>query len=321
MVARAAIVVVVEDPADLGERADVVLGRRTPGLSRRAARASGLDGRLRINGRRATPSTRVALGDRLELDTSASETTAPGSMPDVEVLCATTRFVYVDKPAGMHTHRLRPSDPPCVADVVARRFPECATASEHPREGGAIHRLDRETSGVLAFARSRRDWTAGRRAIESGAFKLYLAVASGVPRWPDRLPGATLVTEAFPDPPPWMPAPSGSGFELRSRIGRGRDPTRQAVRVDGTPAVSRVWPLRPGPATTWSVAVQLLTGRRHQARVHLASVGLPIVGDARYGPEGSAGPLHLRAVTLRLDDEDGPVHAAAPMGWPTFAPP
>ncbi|HET6585362.1 MAG TPA: S4 domain-containing protein, partial [Nannocystaceae bacterium] len=121
-----AITHVVGAEEDVGERADVVLARRVPALSRRVARALALRGQLKIDGHAAPPSTRVALGQslRLELGPAAA---APAGEPTI--LATTDRFVYADKPSGWHTHRLRPDDPPSLVDWVSSRHPECAAAS------------------------------------------------------------------------------------------------------------------------------------------------------------------------------------------------
>lgn len=282
---RAAIVVVVDDPDDDGARADVVLGRRTSGLSRRVARQLALAGHLRIDGRPAPPSARVHLGARLELH--AARTDDP--LPTFDLLLATDDYVFVAKPGGVHTHRLRPSDPPALADAVAARFPDCSTASDDPREQGVLHRLDVETTGVVAFARHPAAWRTGRAAITSEAHKIYLAITDLSPR---RHPALRPIDEPCP-----VLAADVQGFELTAPLGRG--PGRGvAIRADGRPAITRLWCI--AEHDDWgAVALRLLTGRRHQARAHLAHLGAPIRGDARYGSRES-GPLLLHAARLEL---------------------
>jgi 23S rRNA pseudouridine1911/1915/1917 synthase len=270
---------------DAGERADVVLGRRVPGLSRRAARALALAGHLRVDGRPAAPSHRVAVGQRLELTAPAAPAPAP---PALVILAVTPGLVYVDKPAGLHTHRLRPDEPPALADLVAAVHPECAAASLDPREGGAVHRLDRGTSGVVAFARGPAVHAAARAAFAAGLVgKRYLA----------------LVT--CPEGLVWPPAadrwrrPDGDALELSAPLGPGDRRSRVVVRPDGQPSHTRVERPEPRGAGRARVALALRTGRRHQARVHLAWIDLPIVGDDVYGG-APAGRLHLHALELDL---------------------
>ena len=288
---------------DDGERADVVLGRLLAGVSRRLARELALAGRLRVDGERAPPSRRVRPGARLELVAPAG----PVGVPEGPALLATTdAFCYVAKPAGVHTHRLRPTDPPALADWVAARFPECLAAGADPREGGAVHRLDRGTSGVLAFARTPAAYARAREALAAAAVvKHYMAVTT-----------CPFEHEWPPPVEPWLGRPGGDEVEVCAPLGPGFGRDRIAVRPRGQPARTRVAPRGPpGARRMW--ALQLLTGRRHQARVHLAWLGLPIVGDELYGGEPAA-RLYLHALTLDLSPAvagERAVTAALPRGF------
>jgi 23S rRNA pseudouridine1911/1915/1917 synthase len=291
-------------PEDVGARADVVLGRRVPGLSRRVARELALAGRLTVDGRRAPPSHRVRQGERLEL-TAPVAPVVPVDGP--ELLHVSDALVYVAKPAGIHTHRLRPGDPPALSDWVAARFPECAAAGLDLREGGAVHRLDRGTSGVVAFARAREAFVAAREAFAAARVgKHYLAVTT------------CPIDHPWPPPPdPWLDLDDPRHVEVRAPLGPGFGRDRVAVRRSGQPARSRVAPQSPpGARRLWSI--ELLTGRRHQARVHLAWLGLPILGDELYGGEPAA-RLYLHALRLDLSAAiagERPVTAPMP---PEFA--
>jgi 23S rRNA pseudouridine1911/1915/1917 synthase len=278
-----------------------------------------LEGRLRVDGRRAGPSTRVRLGQTLTLCWSPME--AP---PAVSILRVTERFVYADKPAGIHTHRQRPSDAATLADAVAIAHPECRTASAHPREHGAVHRLDRTTSGVVAFARHAAAWEAARRGLSDGRVdKLYLAICRSVGRLPPGRPstnGGDEGDEAFPVTA--LPAQLRSMraprcLRVDAPLGHAEHRGRVKVRDDGLEALTIVWP-GSVPERSGEVVVCLLrlrTGRRHQARVHLAHIGLPIVGDAVYGqPEGAERPLlhALRLDLSRVCPGERPVDAPLP---------
>ncbi len=294
----------VTEAEDDGQRADVVLGRRMPGLSRRMARRMALDGHVRLDGRRIAPSTRVRLGQVLEIVWTVHEDAA--STSDVEILAVTDDYVFAAKPAGLHTHRLRPDQPPTLADHVALHHPECTSASPDPREGGAVHRLDLETSGVVVFARNRAAWNAARRAFASGAVhKRYLAICHAPKAWPppDRedLPGFV------------EPEAGTDALWVRAPIGRGPRRDRAAVSLRGPKATTRIERLSVSADGSFVLAgLDLVTGRRHQARVHLAFVGMPIVGDVKYGrDDGSGLPLMLHAAWIDLGPLARPV--AAPL--------
>lgn len=193
------------------------------------------------------------------------------SMP--RVVFADAAIVVVDKPSGIPSVPARtPLDP---VDVAAR-----LTARFGPLE--AVHRLDRDTSGLLVLARSTAARAALGRAFEHGdVTKRYLAVVAGQP-----------------------PQPSG---ELHLPLAPDRDrPPRQ--RVDpllGRRAATRWTTLATSAAAGHpSMAlVQLtpLTGRSHQLRVHLAWLGCPILGDRLYGGDRPPGhPLALHAFALDL---------------------
>jgi 23S rRNA pseudouridine1911/1915/1917 synthase len=314
------------DARDEGERADVVLARRHAELSRRIVRRLGLEGHLRVDGARAAPSTRVRAGQIIELH--VAEHAAPEA---ARVLVVTERFVYVDKAAGVATHRLGPHEPPALADAVAIVHPECASASVSAREGGAVHRLDLETTGVVAFARDRTAWLAGRAAFsQSGAVdKRYVALA--------RSHGATSVGEA-PWPPPedrWWRHASPEvasalqsdlrvAIEVRAPLGkgdRGQVTTSElGLAAHTTIALLAIARCADAPSDAWHAMflLRLHTGRRHQARVHLHALGWPIVGDRRYGGEAVEPPASLMLHAAHLDlgaTLDGEPAVQAP--WPS----
>ncbi|PRQ07953.1 RluA family pseudouridine synthase [Enhygromyxa salina] len=328
--------------ADADERADVVLGRRIPALSRRQARSLARAGKLRVDGQRQPPATRVRAGQRLELELELAEDLAAPALDQLELLASTEDFIYVHKPAGVHTVALTPAQPGVLATAVAAAFPDCAEASEDPREAGAVHRLDRPTSGVVAFARSREAWSRARAGFsEERVAKCYLAVCSPTAQpfpWPPLMPAGglqgwlALAGEAagkFDD------AQLGSvladterltgaeGVRIRSAIGPDGQ-KRSAVRLEGRRASTVVLPLaQHGPH--WLVRLMLETGRRHQARVHLAWIGLPILGDPIYGTATTArAAIHLHAFELDLSGicpGERPVYAPPPLGfWPPRAP-
>jgi 23S rRNA pseudouridine1911/1915/1917 synthase len=338
---------------DAGERADVVLGRRIPALSRRQARALARVGKLRIDGRRQPPAARVATGQTLELELELeSERSNIPELGELEILAQTERFIYVHKPAGVHTVALTPAQPGVLATAVAQRWPECASASEDPREGGAVHRLDQPTSGVVAFARSPEVWARARAGFtEERVAKHYLAVCEHSPTgwsWPPALPESGLrgwiePASEFDDAdadelselrerlgpligeglePPWS-----SAVRIRAAIGREGGQQRSAVRLDGRRASTVVRPLAAAD-NRWLVRLLLETGRRHQARVHLTWVGLPILGDPVYGraaPDDTRAPtMHLHAFAIDLSTvfaAEHPVYATPPPGfWPPARP-
>jgi len=203
---------------------------------------------------------------------------APADAAGIHVLHADADMVVVVKPAGMPSVPARTMlDPPC----VARQLRD----AHGPLE--AVHRLDRDTSGVLVLAR-----TAAARAALGLAFetrrarKRYLAIVHGRPK------------------------PSAGILHLPLASDPRRPPRSMVDPIHGRPATTR-WRLLAAPFLErhWSlVELEPVTGRSHQLRVHLAWLGLPIVGDRLYGRDGPAtaarttpgGPLALHASWLEI---------------------
>jgi tRNA pseudouridine32 synthase / 23S rRNA pseudouridine746 synthase len=209
---------------------------------------------------------------------SASCSASDPPPPDgLRVVFADDDLVVVDKPPGMPSVPARTaSDPPAVAVMLALRY--------GPLE--AVHRLDRDTSGLLVLARSHAARRSLGRAFESAAVsKRYHAVVRGA-----------LPADAGAIHLPLAADPARAPRQRVDPILGRRATTRWRVRAR---AAAGDGPAADGPLTL--VELEPVTGRSHQLRVHLAWLGCPIVGDRLYGrdPQPSA-ILALRAVSLTL---------------------
>jgi 23S rRNA pseudouridine1911/1915/1917 synthase len=264
------------------------------GLGRAAVKRAFLLGEVRVGGRRARASDPARPGALVSIeleDAAGSPTPDPGAA--LVVLLEHPRLLVVDKPAGVAVHPLAPGEGGTLANAVVARHPECASASPDPREGGAVQRLDTDTSGCVAFARDREAWEEIHRALqERRVDKLYLALVAG------RVTAGGVVS-----------------VPLAQRGGRAV-PAPDALAEERLRAKG----LRPRAAETrWEVArrferhtllrVRILTGVMHQIRAHLAHLGHPVAGDPLYGGEAAAvAGLHrqfLHASRLALDAPGG----------------
>jgi len=251
-------------PAALaGERVDRAVALLT-GLARSEVASLVEAGGVRLSGSVVTTRSRkVAEGDVLEVDVPehVEAVAAAESAVDVAVVYADDEVIVVDKPPGLVVHPGSGNPDGTLVNGLLARFPDMAGVGTDPSRPGIVHRLDKGTSGLLVVARCERsyEWLVEQlkqRLIE----RVYLALVAGA-----------------------VEAPGGL---IDAPIGRGEtDPTRMVVSARGKEARTRYEVLArfsdPIPATF--VECRLETGRTHQIRVHLAAIGHPVLGDARYG--------------------------------------
>ena len=272
-------------PAALaGERVDRVVAMLT-GLTRAEVADLVTAGAVRVGGRPVSSrSRRVSEGEVVEAavpDALPPPATEADPAVDVPVVFADAEVVVVDKPAGLVVHPGAGHATGTLVQGLLARFPDIAGAGD-PARPGIVHRLDAGTSGLLVVARTPAAHASlvgqlSARTVE----RTYVAVVLG------RVEAAAGLVDA--------------------PVGRsGGDPTRMTVSARGREARTRYEVLarfaEPVPAT--ELACRLETGRTHQIRVHLAAIGHPVAGDARYGGHRPALALdrpYLHAHRLAFD--------------------
>lgn len=245
------------------------------GVGRAAVKRAFLQGRVRVNGRRARASDPAGPGMVVVLDLPGpAGAPVPDAGDPLRVLAGTDRWLVADKPAGVATHPLRDGERGTLANAVASEYPECAEASLEPREGGAVHRLDADTSGCVLFARDREAWTFLRGQLTARTMeKVYLALVSG------RVSAAGVCS-----------------VPLAQRGGRSvpvpeRDPGERLPSRTGTPRPAETrWVVGHAFARHTLLEVRIPTGAMHQIRAHMAFLGHPVVGDVDYGGAAAALP-------------------------------
>jgi len=266
-----------------GERIDRVVALVT-GQSRSAVAALIRGGGVLVSGQPVTSRhVRVAAGTRLSVEIApvpagvGLEPAEPGSVP-FTVVFEDDDLIVVDKPAGVVVHPGAGHRTRTLAAGLLARYPDLASAARigagDPLRPGIVHRLDKDTSGLLVVARNPTAW----RALAA-----QLAARTMGRVYETLLLGRLGAEEGTVDAP----------------IGRSsRDRTRMAVTIAGRAARTRYRVLArfEEPVETTLAEVRLESGRTHQIRVHLAAIGHPVAGDARYG--GTLAPAVRAAIGL-----------------------
>jgi 23S rRNA pseudouridine1911/1915/1917 synthase len=234
-------------------------------------------GLVRINGRRSKKSEIVSADDRIEVaSTNRRAVIEPNADLALEVLHEDAALIVVNKPGGVPCHPIHADERDTVMNAVVARFPEIGTVGVKPLEGGLVHRLDNGTSGALLIARNRGTFDKLRDAIRAGRIaRRYEALVAGV------LERKTEIDS---------PIAHHAKNARKMIVG---DPSSANPKRAGRAASTVVEPLRRvGEFTLLSIAPK--TGSRHQIRVHLSSIGHPIVGDTLYGGPASESLAHGR---------------------------
>jgi 23S rRNA pseudouridine1911/1915/1917 synthase len=274
-------------PAGRALRADRIVADAA-GLSRSFVQRLIEDGRLTLDGRPIKSNTLLEPGMQLELDVPPPTPldAEPDDIP-LTVLYEDDDVLVIDKPAGLVTHPA-PGHPrgTLVNALIARGGAEAYGAIAGVQRPGIVHRLDRDTSGLILVARNDGAQQALMAQLKERRIKkTYIALVAGSP-----------------------PAEQG---RIEAPIGRDpRHRIRMAVVPDGRQATT-IYRVRQHLGEWTLLELDLITGRTHQLRVHLSSIGLPIAGDpiyatgtARRGPDG-LGRLFLHSWRIEFVAVDG----------------
>ena len=250
-----------------GQRLDHVLAELLTEYSRTRIKSWIEAGQILVNGEKRRPKDKVLGGEQVEVDAALPEAVPvePESI-GLQIAYEDRHVLVIDKPAGLVVHPGAGNEAGTLQNALIHFDPSLA---QLPR-GGIVHRLDKDTTGLLVVARTLEAHTALVRALEAREIEReYEAICQGV---------------------------MTAGGTVDAPIGRHPvDRVRQAVREDGREAITHYRVLQRFRGHT-HIRLQLETGRTHQIRVHMAHIHYPLVGDRVYGgrlllPKGASEQL------------------------------
>jgi 23S rRNA pseudouridine1911/1915/1917 synthase len=246
-----------------GERLDkIIMAHIGERLSRAQVQTLIEEGMVLVDGRTVKPGAKLKGGERIQLSIPVRdepEKVQPENIT-LNVIYEDDDLAVIDKPAGMVVHPGELNESGTLVSAALHRWPQIAAMNIEEKRAGIVHRLDKDTSGLIIIAkhdRARRNLMAQfqDRSVE----KIYTALLE---KRPQTLTGR-------------IEAPIGRDPKQRKRM---------AVLREGKPAISEYTVIDDQFIEDYAlVKVRLLTGRTHQIRVHMAFIGCPIVGDQVYG--------------------------------------
>lgn len=249
--------------AAAGERLDRWLAAAAPDLSRNRIKALVLEGRVAIEGRTVSePSCRIKPGTSVVLTLPPPTPAVPEAQAiPLDIVYEDEQLLVVDKPAGMVVHPAPGSPDRTLVNALIAHCGDSLTGIGGVQRPGIVHRIDKDTSGLLVVAKSDAAHEGlARQFAEHSLARRYIAVVWGMP---EKVKGT-----------------------VEGNIGRHpKDRKRNAVLTPpaGKPAITHYRVLRASGTGAAMLECRLETGRTHQIRVHMASIGHPLIGDPLYG--------------------------------------
>lgn len=278
------------------KRLDKFLVEKMPQYSRSKLKKMIEQGFVTVN--KAIPSVHQFLKEQDLIAVTIPEKKEPEPIPELEVLAKGDGYLVINKPAGMLTHHAQGTNHEAtVADWLIANYPEAKTVGD-PERPGIVHRLDRDTSGAMLLALTQSMYESLKGQFHDRQIKkTYIA----------------LVHEN-------LPTKSGT---IDKPIGRSKKDGRMAARTKALSESDREAITDYEVITSYKkfdlVKAYPKTGRTHQIRVHLMSLGHPIVGDKIYTIHGQKkvielGRIFLHATALEFTDEQGKlIHVSSPL--------
>lgn len=251
--------IIFVDENDENKRLDSFLSEITPGVSRSKIQSLIKNGGVKLNDEAKKPSYQLKENDKIEFELPQDEEIKiePQNIP-LEIVYEDENMLVVNKPSGMLTHPTAIERENTLVNALLYHFGDNLSDINGVFRRGILHRLDRNTSGLLMIAKNNKAHEFLANQIKEHTItKKYRAVVKGVVEKDE--------------------------FEIDSPIGRNpNQPHKMAVREDGKPSKTIVKILERFKDATY-LELTLVTGRTHQIRVHMKSINHPVYNDTLYG--------------------------------------
>jgi len=249
------------------ERIDKFICSLFPDVSRRFFQNAIKNGEILVNEKTVSPSYKLKQGDQIKINIKKSPQVDLGVKPEknipFEIIFENSDFLVVNKPAGISVHPSEKEPSGTLVNGLLEKYPEIENIGEDKLRPGIVHRLDKETSGILIVAKTQKSFEHFKKLFQDRKVqKTYLAWVWGTPK---------------------NQTGKISDFTGKSR----KNPTKQAVSANPDKLINPKEALTFYKVTKDSSEKSLLelqpkTGRKHQLRLHLHSIGHPILGDKKY---------------------------------------
>ena len=283
---------------EAGERLDAWLTQKNPRTSRTFFQKLIKAGRVTINGKSAKSHAVLKAGDVIELEAAVkppvSKNERSSVFANLNIIDETPDFLVIEKPSGLLVHPAPSQKTATLVDALLKHDPKIKKVGDSPERPGIVHRLDREASGLMVVAKTQPAFERLKKQFQEHAIKKeYLALVFG------KVSKDAGVIEAA----------------IGRKKGKGRMSARTKPLEGDREARSAYDVVERFPHATL-VKIRTETGRMHQVRVHMKSIGHSLVGDALYAsPKLRSSPslrkcprLFLHAAALGFTGPDGQRH-------------
>ncbi|MBG0783841.1 MAG: RluA family pseudouridine synthase [Anaerolineaceae bacterium] len=277
-------------------RVDKYLAEQLPDISRSQIKSIIEDGKVTLDGvtvLKAGAKAKAGSAIVITVIEDDSDGLVPEQIP-LDILYEDEQVIVINKPAGMVVHPGAGNQSGTLVNALLAHYPNIREVGEEDRPG-VVHRLDKETSGVILFAKTEKAYKWFVRQFKTRELnKTYLALVDGKP----------------PTPTGRIEAPIERDPKVRTRMAVG-------LRGSGKPAVTEYYTREVFTDHTL-LDVHLITGRTHQIRVHFSYLGIPVVGDTLYGRRNPTIDmdrffLHAKTLVITLPGERAPRTFEAPL--------